>query len=146
MKLKSTHGTLSALSIAAFALPSISFAQTQTNNLCDVANLGVEYFNTGIELLVGLATVVFIFNIYRYFFTNKEDKAERGTYLMWSVIGFFVILSFWGLVNLLSNTFNLNSQAPTAYGINNTAGCNSSTGGTNSTNGNLQPGAGVSAP
>ena len=32
---------------------------------------------------------------------------------MWSVIGFFVILSFWGLVNILLKSFQLDNQLPT---------------------------------
>lgn len=34
---------------------------------------------------------------------------------MWSIIGFFVILSFWGIVNIVTNTFKLDSNAPSGF-------------------------------
>ena len=109
-------------SIVAGLSPLVAFAQIgsnapsgSTNTLADLARLAVYYFNIAIEVILGLAVVVFIFNIYRYFFTTKENK-ERGMYLLWSIIGFAVILCFWGIVNLVSNTFNLNNYAPSMFG------------------------------
>jgi hypothetical protein len=63
-------------------------------------------------LIIGLAIVVFVWNIFIYFFTEK-DKTEAGKYLLFSVIGFFVILSFWGIVNLFINTLQLDNDRPT---------------------------------
>jgi hypothetical protein len=102
-----------SLSAALAALPAIAFAQ-QTQTLSQLAQVAVYYFNIAIELIIGLAIVTFVFNIYRYFFTTKENK-ERGMYLLWSIIGFFVIIAFWGLVNLVSRTFNFNTAAPTNF-------------------------------
>ena len=36
-------------------------------------------------------------------------------YVLWSVVGFFVILSFWGMVNILTNTFKLDSSQPSGF-------------------------------
>ena len=71
-----------AAAIAALAVPSLVSAQA-TNNLISATwqKSAVYYFGIAIELIVGLAVVVFVFNIYRYFFTNKENK-ERGMYLL----------------------------------------------------------------
>ena len=111
-----------SVGLSGFILPAVAMAQTgsnaggSTNTLSDLAKLAVYYFNVAIGLIIGLAMVVFIFNIYRYFMTNKgEGNKERGTYLMWSIIGFFVIISFWGLVNLIGGTFKLNTAAPTNF-------------------------------
>jgi uncharacterized membrane protein YeaQ/YmgE (transglycosylase-associated protein family) len=101
--------------IAAVSLilaPSSAFA---TTTLCTIAQQAMGYFNMAIEVIVGLAIVVFVFNIYRYFFTTKENK-ERGMYLLWSIIGFAVIVCFWGLVNVVANTFNLDKSTPTMFG------------------------------
>ena len=120
--------------IAAVSLilaPSSAFA---TTTLCTIAQQAMGYFNMAIEVIVGLAIVVFVFNIYRYFFTTKENK-ERGMYLLWSIIGFAVIVCFWGLVNLVANSFNFDNSAPTMFGNmfgSSSSGCGSS--GSNSSN------------
>jgi uncharacterized membrane protein len=101
---------ITAVSVA--IIPSLAFADT---TLCTVAQQAVGYFNMAIELIIGLSIVVFVFNIYRYFFTTKENK-ERGMYLLWGIIGFAVIVCFWGLVNLVAHSFNFDNNAPTMFG------------------------------
>ena len=63
--------------IAAVSLilaPSSAFA---TTTLCTIAQQAMGYFNMAIEVIVGLAIVVFVFNIYRYFFTTKRKQGAR---------------------------------------------------------------------
>lgn len=90
-------------------------ASASVNNLRELIDLIILYFNYGIFLIMGLATVMFVFNVFKYFIYSGDDagaKKEAGLYVMYSLIGFFVILSFWGLVNILMNTFSLNSNQP----------------------------------
>ncbi len=99
--------------ISGMLVPVLTFAAT--NNLKDLIGLIIEYFNYGVYLIMGLATVMFVFNVFKYFIASGDDagaKKEAGLYVMYSIIGFFVILSFWGLVNILTNTLNLNSTQP----------------------------------
>lgn len=104
--------TRSAPFIAVAAFP---FATIAVKNLCELVSLTIYYFNTAIYMIIGLATVYFVWNVYRYFFTaDVENKKEAGLYVMYSVIGFFVIISFWGLVNIVKNTFNLDTQVPSS--------------------------------
>ena len=79
--------------------------------LIDVAAQITIYLTIGIKLIISLAVVTFIWNVYRYFFTEK-DKTEAGKYVMYSTIGFFVMLSFWGLVAILSNSLQLPNTTP----------------------------------
>jgi hypothetical protein len=75
----------------------------------------IGYMNSAIYLILSLAVLMFVWNVYKYFISGSDDvsaKKEAGLYVMWSVIGFFVILSFWGLVNILRNTLNLDSNLP----------------------------------
>jgi hypothetical protein len=41
---------------------------------------------------------------------------------MYGVIGFFVMLSFWGLVNIIDNTLKLDNQQPDGINTNIPAG------------------------
>lgn len=100
------------LKIALLALtlsPVVTFAAGKT--LKDIADLIVEYLNIGLALIIGLAVVTFVWNVYLYFFTEK-DKTDAAKYVMYSVIGFFVILSFWGIVAVVRNSLNLDDSKP----------------------------------
>ena len=89
--------------------PSLTLADGK--DLKYLARLVTEYLNIGLSLIIGLAVLTFVWNIYRYFFTEKE-RTEAGYYVMYSIIGFFLILSFWGLVAVVRNSLKLDDQAP----------------------------------
>mgnify|MGYP001579730791 CR=1 FL=1 len=93
------------LSLIILISPTPVFAVGKT--LSDlITDTIIPYLMTGIYLIIALAVVTFVWNVYRYFFTEKEKK-EAGMYVLYSTLGFFVILSFWGLVAILSNSLNL---------------------------------------
>lgn len=129
-------------------LPHFTFAQTPTNNLKDLISLVIYYMNYAVIFIMGLAILLFVWNIFKYFIysTDSTKKSEAGLYVMWSVIGFFVILSFWGLVNILTGTLKLNSQQPSTFfggyssSYSNQNSSNSPFGGTNSGTNNYSTG------
>jgi hypothetical protein len=86
--------------------PAVSLAAT-TSNLHDVVGIIATYLNDAVGLLMGLAVVFFVYYVIKYFIQPNDQRAEAAQYVMWSLIGFFVILSFWGIVNILMGTFNL---------------------------------------
>ena len=90
-------------------IPFVTFAQTK--DLKYLAKIITDYLYVGLGLIISLAVVTFVWNVYLYFFTEK-DREGAATYVLYSVIGFFVILSFWGLVALLRNSIVLDDQAP----------------------------------
>ena len=98
--------------VVALSLPTFASAQalSATSNINDVVAKIIGFFNVGIFLIIAFSVLVFIWNVYQYFIVkDPENKKEAGTYVMYSVIGMFVILSFWGLVNIVSKTLNLNT-------------------------------------
>lgn len=100
--------------------PIITFAQQK--DLKYLIKIVLEYLTIGIYLIIALAVVTFVWNVYRYFFTEK-NKAEAGKYVLYSTIGFLVILSLWGLVNILKNSFELDNRPPDwPFGGNNSSG------------------------
>lgn len=58
-------------------------------------------------LLVALAVIGFVIGIIKYFLNpdNEEKRKEGKTFMLWGLIGLFVIVSIWGLVGILSGTF-----------------------------------------
>ena len=94
------------LTFGLFFLPFVAFAANST--LHDLVGTIAVYFNDALALLMGLAIVMFVWYVVKFFIQPSEDGRKEGSqYIMWSVIGFFVIFSVWGLVNILINTFNL---------------------------------------
>lgn len=58
-------------------------------------------------ILIGLALVIFFYGLIKFIAASgKEESIAQGRRLMtWGIIALFVIVSVWGLVGLLSNTF-----------------------------------------
>lgn len=112
------NNPLKYVTAAAVALtPVVTFAAGKT--LSDLIIKITGYLNQALVLLMGLAVVVFVWYIFQYFIKPDDDRKNAGNYVMYSLIGFFIILSFWGLVNILRNTFDLDSQSPSYSSIQN---------------------------
>jgi len=102
--------------LAAFALPMVSFAAV--SNLSDAGKFIIETINNIIvPVLFAVAFIVFLFGAFKTFIlgARSEEVATDGKNLMlWGLIGFFVMISIWGLVNLLTGTITFgNPTAPT---------------------------------
>lgn len=69
----------------------------------------VPIFDQGIiPLLYAIAFIAFLIGIVRYFFFGGEEAREKGKqFILWGLVGFFVIFSIWGIVKLLLTSFNL---------------------------------------
>lgn len=66
-----------------------------------------------VPLLIGLGVVVFIYGVLVLMFSEGGEKKEEGKqYMLWGIIGIFVMVSVWGLVNILIGTFGLDSAVP----------------------------------
>lgn len=67
-----------------------------------------------IPFLITIATVSFIWGIIQYFLNpDNEEKRKKGKdYLLWGLIGLFVMVSVWGLVGVFSNTFGVKTLIP----------------------------------
>jgi hypothetical protein len=98
--------TLSAL--AALALPMVTFAAL--NNITDVGSFVIDTINNIIvPVLFAVAFIVFLWGAFTTFIlgAGSEDAKDKGKSLMlYSLIGFFVMVSIWGLVNILVGTFD----------------------------------------
>jgi len=105
--MKTKHITKGALVGVFVLMPVITFA---VRTLADLIDLFIYYLGYAIPLIMSLAIVVFIWGIYQHFFKADADKKEAGNFILYGVLGFFLMLSFWGLVNILINTFGLQTN------------------------------------
>mgnify|MGYP003452656139 CR=1 FL=1 len=82
-------------------------------DLRSLVSFTIDYINIGIGLIMSFATIAFVYNIVMYFVVkNEEKRAEASQYLIYSIIGLAVIVSFWGLVNVVTSTFGLQNTRP----------------------------------
>lgn len=101
------------LSSLLVAIPMMASAQSICSGNKDlgcVIDTIIKYLNQALVLLIGVAVVIFVWYVIRYFIRPNTERKDANLYIMYSLIGFFVILSFWGLVNILQNTFNLKNE------------------------------------
>jgi len=94
------------------SLPLIAFAQATsgTKDLKYVIGIVVNYLNIALELMMGVAVVMFVFYVIKYFMLPADNRTEAWQYVLWALVGFFVIFSMWGLVNILIGTFSLDTN------------------------------------
>lgn len=93
--------------------PSVAFAQQAVVDVNSLSQKITGIGNTVIGILIALAVIFIIYNVVQ--FIIKAGSDDRKTYqsaILWGIVGLFVILSIWGLVNILSGTFNTQNQAP----------------------------------
>ncbi len=62
-----------------------------------------------IRILFLLATAVFIWGVILYISAGgSEDKAKKGRgYIIWGIVGLTVMVAVWGIVKIITTTFNL---------------------------------------
>lgn len=61
-----------------------------------------------VPALMAIALITFLWGVYKYFILGAANDTERETgrqFVLWGIIGFVVILSFWGLVSIVGVTF-----------------------------------------
>jgi hypothetical protein len=110
-------------------LPFFAFAQGDLEVISDYGASILGFINgTLIPIVFGLALLVFLWGMFKYFILGGGDDAERGKgkqLMLWAVIGFVVMVSIFGIVQLLSNGLGLEDDditLPQAPGVTSTGG------------------------
>ncbi|MHB8860303.1 MAG: Mbov_0395 family pilin-like conjugal transfer protein [Minisyncoccota bacterium] len=65
-----------------------------------------------VPVLFAVAFLYFLWGVYKYFIYGADNESEREKgkqFVLWGIIGFVVILSVWGLVNMVMSTLGLES-------------------------------------
>jgi uncharacterized membrane protein YjfL (UPF0719 family) len=91
-------------------------------NLGDVVNKFIELGNTVIPFLAVVAFLIFILGIANLIraSSNEKELAERKKFLIWGVIGLFVMFMIWGILLFLRGEFGFSGalnipQLPGSY-------------------------------
>jgi len=65
-----------------------------------------------VPVFMAIAFITFLWGVFKYFIWGSDNETERDTgkkFVMWGLIGFVVILSLWGIVNILMSALNLST-------------------------------------
>lgn len=87
-----------------------------------------------VPLIFALAFIYFLWGTYRFFILGKgseEAVAQGKQFFVWSIVGFVVMISVWGIVNVVIGSLPINPDAQPKIP---TFSPNGSTGTTNTTN------------
>jgi len=75
--------------------------------------------NVVVPLLIAIAVVIFLWGVVQYITAGGDEekrKAARNT-MIWGIVGLFVMVAVWGLVNILISTFGLTTTVPAVPGL-----------------------------
>src|SRR3989338_10536882 len=82
-----------------------------SGGLWNLFSIVMDFLSQAVIILVALAVVFFLYGILKYI-TAGDDEEKRGkmkNVMIYGIIGLFVMISFWGIVNILINTFELDT-------------------------------------
>jgi len=122
------------------SVPFVAFAQTPTSGLLDAISKVSAIFSAIIPVLVAFGVLYFIWGMVQYFIADSEEAKKNGRdRIIYGIVGLAVIVSIWGLVAILNQTFGLGGanglgagQTPDLSGLvtkPTTSGCNLAQGG-----------------
>ncbi len=96
--------------VAVVVIPEMAGAATL------IGTLGtVNSFITGLtRIVISLAIVVFFWGLVVYLMNvGDSEKRKEGIHIMiWGVVAIFVMVSVWGIVELLQGTFSVQNKDP----------------------------------
>jgi membrane protease YdiL (CAAX protease family) len=93
------------ISSAALAMPFFALAAGLEDILETVKNLA----DAIVPLFMVIAVAVFLWGIIRYITSagdEEKQKASRG-YIIYGLIGIFVMISFWGIIQVVATSFSI---------------------------------------
>jgi TRAP-type mannitol/chloroaromatic compound transport system permease small subunit len=84
-----------------------------TTWLNNIADGSLDLLGTIVVVLSGLALVVFLWGMVMFIRNsgNEQDQTVGKKRMIWGVVELFVLVSVWGLVQLLQAMFGVNGAA-----------------------------------
>ena len=103
---------LGSMTVIALAQNAVGCYSVQLGTIqsiiCKIGNI----LDTIIPVLVVLGVVYFVWGVVSYVISGDEEAKEKGRMRMiYGIIGLVVIVAMWGLVGIVTKTFNLNGSA-----------------------------------
>jgi len=97
--------------LAGLALaPALAFA-APLSNIGDLLTSFGNLVSAALPIVVGIALLGFFYGLAMFIFNAGKDEAKRAegrSIMIYGIIGLFVMVSVWGLVNFVGSAFGIN--------------------------------------
>jgi uncharacterized membrane protein len=79
-----------------------------------IVNRIIELLNIGVLIFIALGIITFFWGIVIYIFrSGDEGKRKEGVnYIMYGILGIFVMVAVWGIVQIFSSMLGINVGIP----------------------------------
>ena len=76
-----------------------------------IDNIG-KLVNALVPIAIGFAVLFFFWGLAKYILNagDEEKKKEGRSIMIWGVIALFIMVSIWGIVSVLADTFGVDSK------------------------------------
>jgi hypothetical protein len=93
---------------------TISIGGGGVNTIEGIVWFFIDVLNNLIPLLIGLAVLLFIWGLFRYFSTDSRDTKKQALRIIgYGIVSIFVMVSLWGIVYLIGRTIGINNNGGT---------------------------------
>lgn len=97
-----------SLIVLGFFVPVLAFAQTTIGSIISDISEIISFL---IPIAITAGVLYFIWGVIKYITAKDEEKqTEARSTMISGIIGLFVIISVWGLVRVIQNTFNIDNS------------------------------------
>ncbi|MDQ5961939.1 MAG: hypothetical protein QG669_331 [Patescibacteria group bacterium] len=92
--------------------PGLGACGAKIERLQDLLTLANCYISTGfVPIIFTLAFGYFVWGVIKYVISDSEkDKAKGRQFMIWGIVALFAMVSVWGLVRVIGNTFGIGTQ------------------------------------
>jgi len=91
-------------------LPMVAFAATNATAFSILGTVA-RFLSYVIPVLVTFAVIYFIWTVIKYTMSGDDKaKADAKKNIVPALIGLFLIVSFWGILSLVTNTINVGPE------------------------------------
>jgi hypothetical protein len=98
---------------ALFTIPLVTFAQAGGKTVQGLLGLFSSIVGMLVPIVIGIAVLMFLWGILGYVTAKDQEGHTEALKTMASgAVVLFVMVSIWGLVNVLGSTLNLDTNAP----------------------------------
>lgn len=101
-------------SVGAFSLPALTLAQTLSlqTGLGGFTNSLSQFITTLVPIILAIIVLFYLWEGFQYFW-GDDDRKTAAKKTMWEgIIVIAVMVSIWGLVAFVQNTFGLGTTGP----------------------------------
>ncbi len=71
--------------------------------------------NPLLKVLFAVAFLYFIYAVIKLINADGSDKTEARDAVMWSVVGIFIMISVYGIINVVIRTFDITDPKATEF-------------------------------